>query len=78
MGYRFWYLVLRSLHRARSDPAAVWMIGGYLAAALRREPRYEDAEVREYLRGRQTLRRLPMRTRDALRKSAQYTGRRLP
>jgi biofilm PGA synthesis N-glycosyltransferase PgaC len=70
MGYRFSYLVLRSLHRARSDPAALWMIGGYLAAARRREPRYEDVEVREYLRGRQKLRRLPLSARDALRRPA--------
>ena len=36
MGYRAWYLVLRALHRARAEPAALAMIGGYAAAAARR------------------------------------------
>jgi len=69
MGYRFWYLVLRSLHRARSDPAALWMISGYLNAALRRESKYQDASVRAHLRRQQALRRLPVWARDALRRA---------
>jgi biofilm PGA synthesis N-glycosyltransferase PgaC len=56
MGYRFSYLVLRSVHRAREDWAALSMLGGYLRAAARREERYADIDVREYLRRRQTLR----------------------
>ena len=58
MGYRFSYLLLRSLHRARTDRAALVMIGSYLGAAARREPRYADAEVRAYLRRGQSLRAL--------------------
>ena len=68
MGYRFSYLVLRSLHYARRDPAALAMIWGYTAAALRREPVYADAEVRAYLRRQQALRNIPRRRREALGK----------
>ena len=66
MGYRISYLVLRSLHHARRDPAAVAMIASYLAAALRREPRYGDPAVREYLRRQQSLRVLGSRALEAL------------
>jgi poly-beta-1,6-N-acetyl-D-glucosamine synthase len=55
MGYRPGYLTLRAVHRARRDPAALAMVTGYVAAGLRRKPRYEDAEVRAYLRRRQGL-----------------------
>jgi glycosyltransferase involved in cell wall biosynthesis len=54
MGYRPTYLVVRSLYRAaREDPAALSMITSYASAALRREPRCDDAEVRAYLRSQQ-------------------------
>ena len=56
MGYRFSYLFLRSIHRARRDVAALAMIAGYLGAALRREPRYDDADVRAYVKRIQRLR----------------------
>ena len=68
MGYRPGYLVLRALNRARRDPAAVAMVWGYLAAALRREPRHPDKEVRAYLRERQRLRRLPLRALEIIGK----------
>jgi glycosyltransferase involved in cell wall biosynthesis len=68
MGYSFWFLVLRSLYRARSDRAALNMIGGYAAAALRREPRYGDAAVRRQLRSRQKLRTLALEAARALHK----------
>jgi biofilm PGA synthesis N-glycosyltransferase PgaC len=61
MGYRFSYLVLRSLHRARRDPAALAMVGSYLRAAARREARYSDGEVRSYLRRKQSMRSLARR-----------------
>ncbi len=61
MGYRFTYLLFRSLHRARKDRAALTMLGGYLGAAARREERYPDADVRAYLRRGQTLRALARR-----------------
>jgi poly-beta-1,6-N-acetyl-D-glucosamine synthase len=56
MGYRFSYLFLRTVHRARKDRAALGMLGGFLHAALRREARYSDAEVRAYVRRNQSIR----------------------
>lgn len=61
MGYRFTYLLLRSLHHARKDRAALAMVGSYLGAAARREARYSDAEVRAYLRHGQSFRALVAR-----------------
>jgi glycosyltransferase involved in cell wall biosynthesis len=66
MGYRPSYLIARALFRMRSTPAAFAMITGYLGAALRREPRLADADVRKYIRDRQRLRELPSRTAEAL------------
>lgn len=60
MGYRFSYLVLRALHHARRQRAALTMITSYLAEALRGRPRYGDAEVRAYLRRKQRLRTLAL------------------
>jgi glycosyltransferase involved in cell wall biosynthesis len=56
MGYRFSYLLLRSLYRARRQPWALAMSTSYLAAAIRREPRCRDADVRNYVRRKQRLR----------------------
>jgi biofilm PGA synthesis N-glycosyltransferase PgaC len=70
-GYRPSYLILRALFKARREPDALAMIAGYLTAAIRREPRCEDEGVRAYLRREQSLRRLPLRAREAL-------GRRAP
>jgi poly-beta-1,6-N-acetyl-D-glucosamine synthase len=64
MDYRVSYLLLRTLHRARREPAAVAILGAYLAAALRREPRYPDREVRERLRRQQRARHLLARSRE--------------
>jgi len=64
MGYRVSYLLLRTLHRARREPAAVAILGAYLAAALRREPRCPDREVRERLRRQQRARHLLARARE--------------
>jgi glycosyltransferase involved in cell wall biosynthesis len=68
LGYRFSYLLLRALHRSRREPAAVGMVWGYCAAALRGEPRYSDAAVRNRLRERQRLRHLSLRAREARRR----------
>jgi len=65
MGYRCSYLLLRSLHHARRDRAALAMFTSYLGAAARREPRYPDSDVRAYLRKRQTLRALTRRYLEA-------------
>jgi hypothetical protein len=65
MGYRFWYLAARAVHHGRREPAALALIGGYLGAALRRDTRCEDASVRAHLRQEQSLRKLPVRMREA-------------
>ena len=69
VGYRPWYLVLRSLFNARREPAALGMISGYAAAVVRREPRSRDADARAYLRRQQSMRSLRLRSLEA-------TGRR--
>ena len=66
MGYRAWYLVARAVHHARSEPAALGMIWGYLAASARRQPVCADAEVRSRLRSEQSIRSLRARRREAL------------
>ena len=71
MGYRFSYLALRSLHHARRDKAALSMVASYVGAAARRDPRYGDAEVRAYLRDRQTFRALTRRFLDSRRQGAE-------
>jgi N-acetylglucosaminyl-diphospho-decaprenol L-rhamnosyltransferase len=65
-GYRPAYLVLRSLHHARREPAALAMIWGYAAAAARRAPQLDDQAVRAELRARQSMRNVPRRAREAL------------
>jgi glycosyltransferase involved in cell wall biosynthesis len=65
LGYRPWYLVLRALWHARREPAALGMILGYALAAWRREPRNSDAQARAYLRGQQSVRKLPLRLIEA-------------
>jgi len=65
MGYRFNYLVLRSLHHARRHPSALAMIQGYVASAARRDERYDDPAVRAYLRDQQRLLRIGSRFREA-------------
>jgi glycosyltransferase involved in cell wall biosynthesis len=65
LGYRPWYLVLRALWNARREPAAVAMIWGYSAAALRREARNTDPESRAYLRQQQSARNLKRRALEA-------------
>ncbi len=69
IGYRFPYLLLRSIYRARTDPVALAMVGGYLSALARREGRCSDAAVRRNLRRQQGLRQLPSRIREALGRS---------
>ena len=55
MGYRPSYLVLRALHRARTDPAALAMVWGYAAEAVRRSPRCADPAVVAAVQERQAL-----------------------
>jgi glycosyltransferase involved in cell wall biosynthesis len=66
MGYRPWYLLARTMHRLRSEPAAIALLLGYAAAALRRSPRLEDPQARAVLRADQSLRQFLHRRREAL------------
>jgi glycosyltransferase involved in cell wall biosynthesis len=65
LGYKAWYLVLRSLRRALDDPAALAMMWGYFEAVARREPRHADAAVRREARRRQSFAQLPGRIAEA-------------
>jgi hypothetical protein len=56
MGYRPSYLALRSVYRARRQPAALLMLWGYTASATARERRCPDGEVVRTLRRNQRLR----------------------
>jgi hypothetical protein len=67
MGYRFSYLLLRSIHRGRRDRGAIGLVWGYLQAAARRAPRYPDPSVRKQLRDEQGLLKLLVRFRQARR-----------
>jgi glycosyltransferase involved in cell wall biosynthesis len=66
MGYRFSYLLLRALHHARRDRAALALIQGYVGAALTRAPRYPDEALRSRLRRQQRLRAVVPRLRQLL------------
>ena len=66
MGYRFWYLAVRSIFWARRDPRAVAMIAGWLKDAIARRPMYDDPAVVAQIRREQSLRKLPLRAREAL------------
>ena len=69
MGYRFWYLVLRALHRASIEIGATGLIWGYISASVQRRPRCPDEALRAYLRRQQRLRNVPRRRREALGRS---------
>jgi glycosyltransferase involved in cell wall biosynthesis len=58
MGYRPSYLALRSVYRAREDIAALAMPWGYFRAAIGREPRFWEQDVRRAQRDRQRLSRV--------------------
>jgi glycosyltransferase involved in cell wall biosynthesis len=55
MGYRPSYLALRTAYRLLREPSALGMVSGYLAAALRREPRCPERDVVRHLRREQRL-----------------------
>ena len=58
--------LLRALHYAPKEPAALAMIGGYARAALSRRPQCADEVVRDYLRSQQAPGKLPARIAEAL------------
>jgi glycosyltransferase involved in cell wall biosynthesis len=67
LGYRVSFMLLKLLWRLRREPAAVAMLWGYAEAAVRREERFPEEDVRAFLRRKQRIRALPLRLREALR-----------
>jgi biofilm PGA synthesis N-glycosyltransferase PgaC len=72
LGYKAWYLVLRSFRRALDDPAALAMMWGYFGAVARREPRHADESVRREARRRQSFSQLPGRIAEARGRSSRW------
>jgi poly-beta-1,6-N-acetyl-D-glucosamine synthase len=70
MGYRTWYLVARTMHHVRRDPAAVALLYGFLRARARRSPQLADARARAMLRRDQSFFNVLRRRREALGRSA--------
>jgi len=64
LGYRPSYVVFRALHHARRERAAIAMVWGYMLAAIAREERYDDPDVRAFVRRYQRARNLPLRLRE--------------
>jgi poly-beta-1,6-N-acetyl-D-glucosamine synthase len=75
MSYRVSYLLVRTLYRVPRDPTAIGLLVGYGRALARRRPRCGDSELRRYVREQQSLRRLPRRVREALRRRAVLADR---
>jgi biofilm PGA synthesis N-glycosyltransferase PgaC len=75
MGYRPSYKLVRTLYRAVQEPSALALMRGYLAAALKREPKCQDVAVRDFIRRSQSLRQLPQRMGEA-RRPREALGRR--
>jgi glycosyltransferase involved in cell wall biosynthesis len=67
MGYAPLYVLLRALHNARREPAALALVGGYVWSLVRRAETVEDAAVRRHLRRSQSVFRLGARVREATR-----------
>jgi poly-beta-1,6-N-acetyl-D-glucosamine synthase len=65
LGYRPWYLLMRSVWHSRREPAALAMVAGYAVAALRRSPTTPDVSGRAYLRNQQSVRTLRLRALEA-------------
>jgi glycosyltransferase involved in cell wall biosynthesis len=65
VGYRPSYVLARTVHQMRHDPAALAIACAYLVASLRRSPTCPDPGVRTYVRRTQRLRHLPERWKEA-------------
>lgn len=70
MAYRLPYLLARTVHHVRRDPAAVGILWGFAISALLRNPQLNDPQARAAIRAGQRIRDLPRRRREALGKRA--------
>jgi glycosyltransferase involved in cell wall biosynthesis len=66
MGYRLPYFVVRTLFRMTRDPKAAGLLVGWWKAALAREERHGDPDVRAYIRSQQRLTQLPARALESV------------
>jgi GT2 family glycosyltransferase len=66
MGYRPWYLILRTAHWMRRQPMAIGMLFGYTRSIVCRRDQLADESARAILRDDQSLRRLLRRRNEAL------------
>jgi poly-beta-1,6-N-acetyl-D-glucosamine synthase len=69
LGYRAWYLAMRTLWNCRRDLTAIGLIWGYAASALRRRAQTPDDAGRAYLRTQQSPRNLWKRAFEAAGRS---------
>jgi biofilm PGA synthesis N-glycosyltransferase PgaC len=69
MGYRFSYLLARTVYYMRREPSAVGMVWGYAVAAGLRRPRVGSEEAIAHLRELQRVSALPARAREKLGKA---------
>lgn len=68
MGYRVWYLLLRTAHHvSRGEVAAVGILWGFSRSALAGEPRVADPDVRAALKRQQDPRKILRRMSEARR-----------
>ena len=65
MGYRFSYLLFRTLFHMRAEPRAVAMLLGFCSALARRSTVLGDRDARRHLRDQQRFRQLHRRVREA-------------
>jgi poly-beta-1,6-N-acetyl-D-glucosamine synthase len=66
LGYRFPYLFFRTMFRSVEDRHALGMLAAWSEAAIRRDPRYPDADVRRFLRDQQSIIHLSRRAGEVL------------
>lgn len=66
VGYRPYYVLLRSAFNLVRDPGGLGIAAGYLHAALSRHPRIADSSIRQYVRRQQRPKDLPRRALEAV------------
>ena len=66
MGYRYSYLVARTLYYLPKEPSAIGMLWGYGNAVVSRKPRCAAEAAIRHLRRQQSFRALPSRMREKL------------
>lgn len=64
--YRLPYFIVRTAFRSLDDWHALSMLPAWAGAALRREARYPDVRVRNFLREQQSVSRFAVRAREVL------------